>query len=296
LNHRIRRLFVLISLITFIGWALFIFMGWHSYLVSAPEAPSRVSESYSGPVLHWEATAGDPDNCPPVFPELEEAILEKVNERRDRNRLGRLEFDSLLSAAARCEATIMLSEGIRGFTSPDGSHLDERISTWATDRIGISRGLQMPIPHLSASILSDAEDIVRGWHNPGKQQALLADPGYDLAGVGVARGGDSAVVVLILYADLIRLDEHLPLRLAGDSTLSVNGEYTNNTTEGEIKVTLEKQGRGFFTRYDHEPMPLEVNRVGNRLQMELSFDGKGLYLLRGEAGDRLLDTHPIEVY
>ncbi len=296
MNYQLSRSIVLLSLISFVFWALFIFLGLHSYLVDAPESQSDIEEPCRDFVSSWDAEEGDTALCPTEYYGFDDTLVGYLNWVRDEQNLSMLPVDSVLSAAARCEAQAMFEGGFRGFTTPEDSHLDERLATLVRNRIGASRALWSELSDSGQTVSMAAIDIVRGWVNTANQAKVLGEPHYTRAGAGLIKCEGRLLAVLILFEDMLVLDEDLPLRIPEDSTLvTVGGQSVGRFSPDEIEPTFLKQERGFFTRYAMTPMPVELRWQGNWFEIDLPFDGDGLYLLRVDAGSHFFDTHPMRV-
>lgn len=296
MSYQLRRLLILLSLISFVCWALFIFLGLQSYFMDVPESQSEVEGAYRGPVLSWDGAIGDTASCLAASPGFGDTLVYAVNWARDRQGLDMLPVDPVLSAAARCEATAMFDGDYRSFVTPDGSHLDERLATWVRNGFGASTALWAELSDSGQTVPIAAGDIVRGWASTTSQARVLGGPDYTRAGAGVVKRDGRLLAVLILYEDVLILKEDLPLALHPDSTsITVSGWKHGRFSLDEIQPALLKQERGFFVRHAMTPMQVEFRSQDEWFEMDLSFGGDGLYLLRLDAGGDFLDTHPIRV-
>ncbi len=130
---------------------------------------------------------------PPAISALESELHERVNQYRTSRNLPPLRWDGFLASLAR-EHSQRVAERQRPFGHAD---FEERAQA-AQDALGV-RGMSENVATNNYAPDRVVEAVVAGWiGSPGHQQNLAG--GYDLSGVGIARGADGAYFITQIYA------------------------------------------------------------------------------------------------
>lgn len=295
--YRTKRALRLASFVAHLLMAVFIIFGLQSY-VSGGLAQSDSDLGGRSPVVRgWNPTAPDTTRFSPTQAVLEDSIIAYFNGMRVNSGVKPLPLDPLLSAFARSEASSLGRLESHTFRSSDGSYLDDRLARWQVDRIGRVEGLRSEVKDLRRPMFETVFELLKGWSNTKNQRAIMLDPHFSRAGVGVGQSGNDLSVVVVVFEDVLGLYQgyELPLQTTRGDTVSISGEAMGRFDASQLVPTLVRQHRGFFSPTVFDSIPLAIQWQDKRFQLQLPVDERGLHILRFVAGGVWLDTHPIEV-
>ncbi len=140
---------------------------------------------YSFPASAALTPTGAPLPLPPTVDEggsEARQVFDLTNTFRVSNGLPPLNWSAPLAAAAQAYAARMANEGFFSHTAPDGSTMDQRITTagysWSSCGENIAYGSATP------------DAVMQAWMNSSGHRANLLGASYQDLGVGLALGPD----------------------------------------------------------------------------------------------------------
>lgn len=160
-------------------------------------------------------------------PDFAKRLLAETNRFRAGQKLGALEWDEGLAAAARAHIADMAARGYFAHQSPEGFTHADRVSLLNRDLCGPTAEnlawrdypAQRTLPHHFESM----------WEESPGHRRNLQNPTFSQAGYGVVKAGGRLYAAGV-YADaIVRLGQALPLNLrqGGELTAAVSGSSPN---------------------------------------------------------------------
>jgi uncharacterized protein YkwD len=254
----------------------------------------RIPDSY------WDAPESPaPDNSSAI---IERETVRLANEVRELGGLTQLAADSTASDVARAYARAVAEGDATPNYYATNPALARDVRRGRTDLIaGVgtceffleSQG-QIP-PELVAG------EAVASWVNSATHRSTLMCEPCEEIGVGAWLAGDRVCVVGVVLDHLIRFEPELPVSVAGDAALHVEGEFLSqvSTQDVAVSVAVPPAFWDLRRRLGYKPMKEEdvpiVWQGSRKFSVDLPCQSRGLYVLHISEGSRRYPDHIFRV-